>query len=95
MNDAEVIISGIEQKVKNLIDQHHLLKTKYIELKKREEELKTIIEQYKTTIKELEEKNSMLKISGSFGSGSDSEEVREKITSLVREIDKCIDLLNR
>jgi hypothetical protein len=54
-----------------------------------------IIRQY-GIIKELEEKNKKLQLAEAFkGSGADTNEAKLKIGSIVKEIDKCIALLNR
>jgi len=95
MKDANLIISGLEEKVRNLINEYNSLKIKHKELTQKEVELNKTIEHYKTIIKELEEKNRMLTITRSIESYNDSGEVKLKITELVREIDKCIGLLNR
>lgn len=95
MKDAYLIISGIENKIRNLIEEHNALESKCNKLEQKEEKLTITVEQYKLTIKELEEKNSLLKVSKSLESMDDSDDVKKKITRLVREIDKCIGLLNR
>ena len=90
-----MIISGIKDKIRNLIEEHNALELKCNKLEQKEEELTITVEQYKLTIKELEKKNSLLKVSKSLESIDDSDDVKKKITRLVREIDKCIGLLNR
>ena len=90
-----MIISGIEDKIRNLIEEHNALELKCNKLVQKEEELTITVEQYKLTRKELEEKNSLLKVSKSLESMDGSDDVKKKITRLVREIDKCIGLLNR
>ena len=95
MKDAYLIISGIEDKIRNLIEEYHALELKYNKLEQKEEKLTITVEKYKLTIKELEEKNSLLKVSKSLESIDDSDDVKKKISKLVREIDKCIGLLNR
>jgi hypothetical protein len=46
--------------------------------------------------KELEIKYERIKLSGALlGEGENALEAKEKITELVREIDRCVALLNR
>lgn len=46
-------------------------------------------------IKELEEQNKLMKVAGTLqGDGGGNLETKGKINELVREIDKCIALLN-
>jgi len=86
---------GIEQKI------HHLLKNQ-AELTLRNSTLETkcndmdqIINHQKQKILELENKINVLKISGGFSSGKDSTKAKLVINELVRDIDKCIGLLNQ
>ena len=60
MKDAYLIISGIEDKIRNLIEEYHALELKYNKLEQKEEKLTITVEKYKLTIKELEEKNKEL-----------------------------------
>ena len=47
-------------------------------------------------IKELENKYERVKLSGALlGDGEHAVEARKKITELVREIDRCVALLNK
>jgi hypothetical protein len=47
-------------------------------------------------MKELEIKYERVKLSGALlGEGENAHEAKRKITELVREIDKCVALLNR
>ena len=60
------------------------------------EELSKEIELHEQAIKQLEEKNKILKLSTSIQSEQgDNKAARKKINELVREIDKCIALLNK
>ena len=60
------------------------------------EELSKEIELNEQAIKQLEEKNKILKLSTSIQSEQgDNKAARKKINELVREIDKCIALLNK
>jgi len=95
MKDAFLVISGIEDKIKNLLEAHHRLELRCHELEQEKEKLTIIVEQHKLTIKELEEKNSLIKVSKSLESINDSDDVKKRINRLVREIDTCIGLLNR
>jgi|TARA_B100000497_G_C7359326_1_gene233204 predicted nucleic acid-binding Zn-ribbon protein len=70
-------------------EQHHLSLSRIEELSKE-------IELHEQAIKQLEEKNKILKLSTSIQSEQgDNKAARKKINELVREIDKCIALLNK
>ncbi|MFA6924450.1 MAG: hypothetical protein WC223_09380 [Bacteroidales bacterium] len=56
-------------------------------------ELLKIIENLQTQLKNLQEENKIIKVTKTF-SGSENVEVKKKINEIVREIDKCVILLN-
>lgn len=94
--DLNLIVAGLRSKVEKLIHLH----------KKSEEDkknnfdkslrLEKIIELKDEQIKELENKNRILRLVKSVsGTDETKTEVKQKINELVREIDKCISFLNR
>ncbi len=90
------ILVGIKDKVQLVKDrmQEHL--DENIQLKKKNEDLHLIVQQKQSVIDELEEKNQQLSLVKSIMAESeDSHDARIRINKIVREIDKCIALLNR
>jgi chromosome segregation ATPase len=86
----------LNRKLDELLNKYNDLKTEYSDLKNRTEALKTVIQEREARIKELEIKYERIKLSGALlGEGENATEARKKITELVREIDKCVALLNR
>jgi hypothetical protein len=71
-----------------LSDEKKLLENENIRLKEETERLKSLA-------KDLEEKNKILKIAGALSGFDNNQKAKLKINELVREIDKCIALLNR
>jgi hypothetical protein len=60
------------------------------------EELKVSLQDREHRINELEIKYERVKLSGALlGEGENAQEAKKKITELVREIDRCVALLNR
>jgi len=58
--------------------------------------LKNMLYDREEKLKELEIKYERIKLSGALlGEGENAFEAKKKITELVREIDKCVALLNR
>ena len=53
------------------------------------------IEEQEVIIKQLKDKNNYIKISQSVKQSEGNTDVKNKIDELVREIDKCIRLLNK
>jgi len=86
---------GIEQKIHRLLKSQTDLVSKNSTLETKCKDLEQIIHHQKQKILELENKINVLKISGGFSSGKDSTKAKLAINELVRDIDKCVELLNQ
>jgi archaellum component FlaC len=94
MKDVAALVSGIESKLEKLIGQHQVLRdTNKRHIAEIEGLQKTISEQQQT-ISLLENRINTLKIAKTLEIKEGNVEVKSKINELVREIDKCIGLLN-
>lgn len=90
----ELII--LNRKLDELLDKYNNLKTENAQLKTGNQAMETQLQNRDNRIKELEIKNERIKLSGALlGEGENATEARKKITELVREIDRCVALLNR
>jgi len=90
----ELII--LNRKLDELLDRYNSLKHELTDLKKGNDILKGRLQDRDEKIKELEIKYERVKLSGALlGEGENAHEAKRKITELVREIDKCVALLNR
>jgi len=86
----------LNKRVEELIKRYGDLKIKINELKNENEVLKLKLQSDKEKIRELETKYERLKLSGALlGGGENAIEAKRKINELVREIDRCVALLNR
>ncbi|MDP4221714.1 MAG: hypothetical protein Q8868_00230 [Bacteroidota bacterium] len=91
---AELLI--LNKKIDELIDKYGNLRTEINELKNENEVLRKDLQDRNEKIRELETKYERVKLSGALlGGGENAIEARKKITDLVREIDRCVALLNR
>jgi hypothetical protein len=95
MENVAKMIASIEVKVKRLIEQHEETKENLLKYRNEIQELKTINEQNQKTINELKDKIKLLKIAKSTETKEGAVDAKLKINEMVREIDKCIGLLNR
>ncbi len=93
--NADQLISSIELKIRNLIEQQRSIKEENNYLKQQKEEITKTLEVQKSIITDLENKYGILKVSKALERNTGSKDVKKKITELVREIDKCISLLNK
>lgn len=90
----ELII--LNRKLDELLDRYQNLKHEVADLKSGNEVLKGIIVEREEKLKELEIKYERIKLSGALlGEGEHALEAKKKITELMREIDRCVALLNR
>jgi len=92
----EEALELFQQRVQRVLELYTSRKEENEQLKKQNRELEEKIQLEQEKIKELEEKYSKLKISKALiASGNDVHDAKLKVNRLVREIDKCIALLNR
>jgi predicted nucleic acid-binding Zn-ribbon protein len=86
----------LNRKLDELLDKYENLKREVTDLRLGNEVLKGTVQDREEKIKELETKYERIKLSGALlGEGENAVEAKKKITELVREIDRCIALLNR
>ena len=86
----------LNRRIDELIINYNNLKTDYDNLKTGNEVLKAALQERETEMKELEKKYDRVKLTGAIlGDGENAIEAKRKLNELVREIDRCIALLNR
>jgi peptidoglycan hydrolase CwlO-like protein len=95
MENTSTLVSGLEYKVRKLVDRQQKLEQQYQDLQQKNIELNNLIENQKNRIKELEEKITILKLVKTIEQKEGKSEAKLKITELMREIDRCIGLLNK
>tara|TARA_B110000263_G_scaffold211554_1_gene194575 strand:- start:316 stop:600 length:285 start_codon:yes stop_codon:yes gene_type:complete len=91
------LVENIEKKVSKLIQLYQSVQKEKEEILTENNKLELDLSDKEKTIKRLEEKIKLLRITKSV-SAQDNErnkESRQKINEYVREIDKCIALLNK
>ncbi len=95
MSDIKGRLVEIEKKINHLIEKQKELLAQNSVLNKKNEELSVKLEEKEEMIRELKDKNNYIKISQSVKQSEGTTDVKIKIDELVREIDKCIGLLNK
>ena len=89
-------LSILNLKLEELLKRFKELRRENIELRHENEKLMFTLEQDKEKLKELETKYERVKLTGALlGEGGRAVEAKKKINELVREIDRCVALLNR
>lgn len=90
------IFEGIKQKIQSVKVRLKAQQDENIRLKQQYEDLQKTVQQKQLLIEELEQENQRLAlVKGIMADGEGSQDARVQINRIVREIDKCIALLNR
>ena len=96
MSDLKSVAASLESKIEKLVALHQRTKKEMSALQNQNTHLNQTIIQHKQTIKDLEEKSKVIKLSKSLSTTNENTtELKLKINELIREVDKCIALLNK
>jgi hypothetical protein len=95
MSEIKGRLNEIEEKIRQLIAMQNSLSGQNSLLIEKNEALLGTIEEQEKMIIQLNDKNNYIKISQSVKQSEGNTDVKNKIDELVREIDKCIGLLNK
>lgn len=95
MENLDTYIVGLAGRVEKLAKNQTGLQAENAGLKTRNGELERMITDQKDVLSKLEEQNKVVKIANAVtGNDDDRKEQRKRLNELVREVDKCIALLN-
>ena len=96
MSSLSAILSGIDFKIKQLVEKLKRTERELAEVRQSNQELLDIIETQKEQIKTLEEQNKILILRNTLDTTKgDSAKVKLKINQLIRDIDRSIELLTK
>lgn len=88
-------LTRIRGRVEEVVQENRQLKEENLALVAELDELKKTIVLQKNALLELKEENKLIKLAKEMSiTGSDVHDIKIKINELVRDIDRCIDLLN-
>ena len=88
------VINELNEKIERLIKLYISSMNKNKEMDTEMKELRIKIERMKSENMKLHEEIKTLKVAAAISTGEGSSEAKNRISQLVREIDKCIALLN-
>jgi chromosome segregation ATPase len=94
MSNLVSLVSAIETKLNKLTEKQKILLAKLEKYENDIQQLKKVHDEYKNEISKLREQYRILKLSKTLETKEGAVEAKTKINELVREIDKCIGLLN-
>ena len=90
------VITAVKAKISKLIAQSDRLREENRKVASERDRLKTANRDLQEKVAEMERRISILELRDSMGAGSgDSKKARARVNRLMREVDKCIALLNR
>lgn len=96
MTEVNKVVGNLEVKIGRMIDLHKASIASIEKLTREKNELTELVNQQKNEITALTEKIKMIKLAKSVGgSGEESAKFKLKINEVVREVDKCIAMLNK
>lgn len=96
MSGLKSAVTSLETKLEKLVDLHRKTRKEVQALQLQNEQLSEALAQQKQTIKDLEDQSKVLRISKTITNNKENTtELKLKINELIREVDKCIALLNK
>jgi hypothetical protein len=96
VSDTDEIIKSLRDKMHSIISLYEKAKENNQVLQAENESLRKRVEKEGNMVVELEHRNKALNLSKALlASSDDVQDARMKVNNIVREIDKCIALLNR
>ena len=95
MSETLQKIKAIKSEIARLVSRQEKLNLQFNELNQKNIFLQEKIEKQSKQIEELTEQNKNLEFANLLKQGEGSSDVKKRIDQMVREIDKCIELLNK
>jgi len=94
--EDHLLLNELKRNMQQLFGAYRALEQKNEQLQKELSKLQNRLNLLEQERLELSQKNEQLRLANQFLSGQDeNQEAKQKINSLIREIDKCIALLNK
>jgi len=85
---------GLEEKLQKLVQRYELLEKENRKLKAESEKNQILLAQANAKIAKLQQQNDALKIGAEYLSDGDKKMLEYRIDGYLREIDKCLALLD-
>lgn len=93
MIDFENTVTGIERKVRMLMEENDRLRAVEAKLTEERRQLQEEVKIQNITINNLKEDNKILKLGNALTQKGDSAEIKLKINQLIRNIDKSLAII--
>ena len=94
MSELGKLVDLIEERSKRLVNRKQVLEDENSKLKNQLAEIKAELEDKQQQINELKDKYQVLKIAKTIESEGDNKETIKELNIYIKEIDRCIALMN-
>jgi chromosome segregation ATPase len=94
MPESEALLVEIKNKIRSMREARTALEKEYGSVSVHMKDMKTELDSRDERITELEKELEMIKMAKSIGGEGKNLEARSKINEMVKEIDRCIAMLN-
>jgi len=96
MKNLSLTVNSLQSKIEKIVHLHKKGQDDNAKLLKEIKEMQLTLDKQKVTIKTLDEQNKIIKLAKTITETNENPvNIKSKINELVREIDKCIALLNK
>ncbi len=93
--ESQIVIGKLKARIEQIISKYEVALSENIALKEQLQKTTEELEIKNDTIKVLEQKVEQIQLADAFtASSADVKEAKKRIGKIVREIDKCISMLN-
>ena len=89
------VIDSISDKIHRLVEENERLRKEWGTLKGQHDRLKAEDRELRQTVQTLEKRIAILELAGGMTGGADTKKAKARINHLMREIDRCLALMNR
>lgn len=97
METTEIIsrLEDLETRLRKLIQEHQVLKARYVDLEAENQNLKSVVESQNEVLKNFQNQEKITKLVSSIAENTqNSTELKLKINEYIKEIDRCIVFLS-
>ena len=94
-NDGKNTVQELRSQINTLIELHESEKSQVVQLEDENQQLKKELKQKEEELAGCREKMSTMELAKGIASAESTHDAKIKINRIVREIDKCIALLNK
>jgi len=95
MEKVEQLIGTLQKNINRLVEENNMLKQRVSALDQESSGYRILLEEREKALENLESTAQAVTAARNIQKKTDPEKVKGKIDELVREIDRCIHLLNR